>query len=194
MRTLATVALLLFCVSLPNPALAGLIVNGGFETGDFTGWTISGDLHYYGVRHSLGGILLAHSGWYGTYFGSVDGLTYLSQTIPTEPGASYTLSGWLMNVDLETPPENRFEIRWDGNLILAMDNAEPFPYTLGVFPGLVASGLSTEVKFGFWNPPAWWSLDDVDVTPSVPEPASVLLGGLGVALIALRLRQRRKAA
>lgn len=41
------------------------ITNGGFETGDFTGWTLGGNTGYTGVTGSY-----AHSGNFGAYFGA----------------------------------------------------------------------------------------------------------------------------
>ncbi len=35
--------------SVAHPAKANLITNGGFETGDFTGWTVSGDTFVHGT-------------------------------------------------------------------------------------------------------------------------------------------------
>src|SRR5262245_46093102 len=69
-----------------------LIVNGGFETGDFTGWTLSRNTTLFGVDHD------AHSGNWAAFFGAVGSPTYLmQQTITTTPGATYTLDFWLKN-------------------------------------------------------------------------------------------------
>src|ERR1700760_359082 len=74
-----------------------LVINGSFESGDFSGWTLAGtdvlpggNDNYYGVDS-----VDAHTGAYGAYFGPVGGVLNLSQTIATIPGASYEVSFWL---------------------------------------------------------------------------------------------------
>ena len=71
--------------------------NGGFETGDLTGWgsdqegaAVTSDLRY------------VHSGIYGVQLGTVGSLGHLTQTLPTIPGSNYLISLWLNNTNLNT--------------------------------------------------------------------------------------------
>ena len=54
---------------LRKPGPTNLLVNSGFETGDFTGWTVTGDSPNYGVN--IAGFLMTGgrfdgTGWYST--------------------------------------------------------------------------------------------------------------------------------
>ena len=69
-----------------------LVQNGSFETGDFTGWTTSGD-----TTGLLITIAYPHAGARSLTFGSDPALAYVSQTIPTTPGQNYLLSFWVWN-------------------------------------------------------------------------------------------------
>src|SRR5207342_1372158 len=70
-------------------ANANLVTNGGFETGDFTGWTNGGNTGFTGVDPGI-----QHSGTYGAFFGPIGSNGFLSQTLATTAGGVYTLSFW----------------------------------------------------------------------------------------------------
>jgi hypothetical protein len=68
-------------------ASADLIVNGGFETGNLTGWSCSASLCQVDT-------LFVHSGTYD-FNGYANGqIGDLSQIIATTPGVTYDLSFW----------------------------------------------------------------------------------------------------
>jgi hypothetical protein len=191
MNTLYRILLcLVVVVSLRLGASANLVVNPGFETGNFTGWTQSGNTGFAGVSAPA-----AHTGSFGAFFGPIGSLGFLSQNLVTDPGASYDLTFWLLNQG-GTP--NQFQASWNGSVIAGsvMNNAAAFGYTQFTFPGLLATGSSTALQFGFRQDPAFWFFDDVSVTPStpasVPEPFSTLWLGLTLAgmLGVSRLRRR----
>src|SRR5262249_25131594 len=53
---------------------AGNLVNGGFETGDFTGWDLSGNTGFTGVS-----AINPHSGTYAAFLGPIGSLGFLCQ-------------------------------------------------------------------------------------------------------------------
>lgn len=139
-----------------------LVTNGGFETGDFSGWTQTGDTTNNGVDMSS-----AHSGTYGAFFGAVGSTSFLIQNLPTTSGNAYDLTFWLAN-DGGTP--NHFEVSWNGTMLDSITNGPAMPYTQFFYPGLVAPTGSTPLQFGFRHDPAYWRLDDVSVQLHVVKP------------------------
>ena len=81
-------------------ALLAQVQNGGFETGDFTDWTVSGDTSFVGVCNTTTcpdfGIGV-FDGTYSAYFGPVGDTATISQEIPTTVGPSTLwISTWLI--------------------------------------------------------------------------------------------------
>ncbi len=185
-RALTGLAIMLALVLGSTGARADLIVNGGFETGDFSGWTLTGNTGFTGVTGSP----YAHSGNYGAYLGPVGSLGYLSQDIATDPGCDYDLSFWLRN-DGGTP--NAFQALIDNGVAYAFVNRDAFDW-VNISLLFTATGSTTNIAFGYQQNPAYFGLDDISVVMSdtcVPEPASLTLLGLGgLALAVRRLRKR----
>ena len=200
---IAPLAILLAAV-FGGSAQAGLIVNGGFETGDFSGWTLSGNMSFSGVECGS-----PHSGACDAYFGPIGSDAFLSQTLATTPGWSYDITLWAQS---EGRSPNHFVVYWDGGMIYSSTDHGAYDWTLFSFPGLIASGAATDLTIGFRNDPAFERLDDVEVNGYVhevievipapvghhaPEPGSLSMmavGGLFVSVsMALKYRRRRSA-
>ena len=80
------------CIVLPGAAWAGIVTNGGFEFGDFSGWTQSGDTGFTSVVCGGGGANASNC--FGS-FGPVGSLGYISQTLGTVASGTYDLTYWL---------------------------------------------------------------------------------------------------
>jgi hypothetical protein len=188
--TLAALALLL---SGAGKARADFIVNGGFETGDFTGWTPNGG--FLGVSSNQDGFL-AHGGDFFAFMGTVGGLGSLTQVVTDVAGQTDTLSMYLGS-DGQTP--NEFKVVWDGVTLYDQTNlpdtrGNSSQYNLLTFT-VQATGSDTLTIFER-NDPGFLALDDVSLNPAdasaAPEPASLTLLGIGVACSLGYAWRRRK--
>jgi hypothetical protein len=176
-------------VALAAPASATqLVTNGGFETGDLSGWTLTGNTSFTGVDN------IAHSGTNAAFFGQVDATGSLSQTLGTVTGQMYTISFWLQN---EGGTPSSFTASFGGDVLTSLSDPAAFNYTFYTFD-LTASSNSTLLSFTFQQNPAYFHLDDVSVedVSSVPEPATwaMMILGLGAAGVTLRRRKTRVAS
>ena len=150
--------------SLPFTLSVGqsIVKNGGFETGDFTGWTLNANSLYNLVTTSSGWV---HSGSYGAALGQSGSLGYLSQTLTTSPGQSYLLSLWVANP--QTPygaTPNQFLVQWNGTTIFNRTNL-PFSAWTNLQFMVTATSVSTVLRLGFEDTPYYLGLDDVSATP-----------------------------
>ena len=73
-----------------------MVQNGGFETGDFTGWTLTDDIYSFVDNGSVSGIT-PYSGSYFAALGQSGALGYLSQTLSTVSNQVYLISLWFNN-------------------------------------------------------------------------------------------------
>ena len=153
-------------------------MNGGFETGDFTSWTLVGDPSENFVDTGF-----PHSGTYDAAFGQTGSLGSLSQTLTTTPGTAYILSFWFAG-DGDNPSE--FTASIGGNLLLDLMNPPLDNVYQRYLYNFTASSTSTMLMFGFRDDVFFINLDDVSVVAAnaVPEPTSMIPLGTGLIAIA----------
>ncbi|HWA82031.1 MAG TPA: carbohydrate binding domain-containing protein [Fimbriimonadaceae bacterium] len=168
-----------------------LLTNGGFETGDLTGWTVVHAGGFSGVRNQF-----AHSGTFEAYFGatSAGDAEDFYQDVATTAGTSYHVSFWAFDQDPQATTENLL-VTFGTNTVF---NGIPQRGTTSTanwaqYSGdFVATSGSTRLEINGWEQSWYINADDFSVTANaVPEPASMAVLGLG-ALALIRRRRAKK--
>lgn len=204
--------------SVCDSTSGNVVTNCGFESGSFSGWSVTGNLqggiggNYVGVDNGN-----PNSGTYEAYFGAQSAYyqsndqtgavygppTTLSQTVAAQGGQYYEVSFYLDNngcsvSDGDCPGyHNYFDASFDGvPLTTQFDQTYSGSYDEYVFvvPTTAGGYNSNLLKFDFTNDDDYFYFDDVSVNSlgATPEPASLLLVApvLGGLWMA---RKRRKA-
>jgi hypothetical protein len=177
--------LIIFAISFPlfisaltaTPCTSGppnLVTNCGFETGSFSGWTLSGydsAPGYQGIDYGVDASD-AHSGLYGAYLGAFGGVLNLSQSLSVTPGTNYTISFWIAQSPMAAAPYlNSFSVSFGSSNLLSLTQAPNVPFTQYSFIAQASSAAAT-LMFGFRDDLGFFSIDDISVAATiVPEPA-----------------------
>ena len=143
------------------------IVNGGFETGDFTGWTVSPSLPNNGSMEVVSMSNYVHSGSFGAALGAAGSLGSISQLVPTWPGGQYLLSVWLRSPDGETP--NQLEVFWNGSLLYNGSNLRAGPWNNLQF-AVSATSTQALLMIKGRDDPSALAVDDISLF-SITPPA-----------------------
>jgi hypothetical protein len=180
-------------LGITQSARANLIINGDFETGTFSGWTVmpapTGSDIFVGTTFGdpPDNTQVALFGATGTNFDRI------SQTFATTPGAFYTLTFFYQVGNTTAQAFNGFDVLWNGVSI----GGGLFPQ-FDVNPGFIsptfilqATSASTTLEFDGRNRPWFDYLDNVSVV-GVPDAGSTLpllsFALLGVAVLRRKLR------
>jgi MYXO-CTERM domain-containing protein len=184
------VALALVVGGVGKAKATNLLVNGGFETGDFTGWTLGGvqDGNTF-VSNSPN---LPYSGNYAAQLGAVGGDNTLSQTFNTVAGQTYDFQFFYLR-DGGLPSD--LHVFWNGTDIYDEVNSAAHDYQQHDF-FVTATTASTTIEFDSRNDPSYDALDNVSVSEAVsaaPEPTTLTLAGLNaLGLVGFAWWRRRK--
>lgn len=180
-------------VGIAQPAAAvdncgvtgNLMDNCGFEDGNDSSWSLSGDLSHSGVSGSAS---VAHSGGYYLLAGPdeypEDPLA-VSQDVETVDGGTYQVSFWLRGGD-DSDPTTLFDatvgpVYPEGSstpstvTLVSLDSVNVSAWTEYTYTFRAAGPVT--LTFHFFNYPSYWYFDDVSVvatgaTTSVTDIAS----------------------
>jgi hypothetical protein len=153
-----------------------LIVNGGFENGTFSSWTVTNggsvgnnstsQTGVFGQLVNRGSLIAPHSGSFMMHLGQALSDSFVDQSVTTVPGATYRIDFFLAN-DGGTPSD--FSASFGGATLMSLTNTAFQNWTEYTFYKTASSG-TTDLKFTARQDPNYWYLDDVSVVD--PEVAA----------------------
>jgi hypothetical protein len=189
-KSIAVALLLAFFVPIAHAS--SILVNGGFETGDLTGWTESG--WFIDTLNPNSGVYDASTGCSGascTTIGDPNS-AYLYQDVATIPGATYDLSFFYDSGQLPTFGSELL-VLWGDPTAPSLSTVVDFvdvgtSGSYAEYSGTVAATATiSQLEFLGRQDLDFYSVDDVSLAApvsGVPEPGSLSLLLVLVVLVA----------
>lgn len=157
---------------------ANLLVNGSFETGDFTGWNSTGDNAFSGVQCT--GTYVT-SGQCGAYLGTLTTNAFLSQAFSAKVGDPLAIS---FNYLADGGTPSLLSVIFNNKTYFSATN--PFTNDFQTVTFKAIAGATNTLQFTYRNDPGFLYLDDVSVvSTAAPAPTAVPGPIAGAGLIPL---------
>jgi hypothetical protein len=168
-----------------NVGLLQLVQNGGFETGNFSRWSLTGPKNankdnivvntnssVFGGAPSATRAAYVFAGFYSALMGQSGADAYLTQSSATIPGQVYLISAWVANPGLlsggnVTP--NNLQLLWNGVTLYNQSNLGAFAWTNLQFIA-AATGTNAVLQIGVRCDNDFIGLDSISVE-AIPPPA-----------------------
>jgi len=148
-------------IGLALSAQAQIIVNGGFETGDFSGWTQFGDSGFDGVD-----TFYPHTGAFQAYFGSGTA-SGIRQSLTANAGDRLIVQFWITTDFGDVP--NTCTVTLDGQPVADLANFRNTIYR-SFSATITVTSANPELVFTLMNASDYFELDDVTVTLDGTSP------------------------
>jgi hypothetical protein len=189
--------------SICDSLSGNVVANCGFETGDFTSWTLSGNdvplqlNKFYGVEGNdpIDGTH-PNSGNHQAFFADdVPNAIELSQSVST-PGSMYTVSWYLTQDVMATSFPNELAVTFGGITVVSLTDVPVQGYTYYSY-SVAATAPFSFLTFTFGNDFGQFLLDDVSVVQSAnvtPIPAALPLFAGGLGFLSMFARRRKQKA
>jgi hypothetical protein len=176
--------------SICDGVSGNLVLNCGFETGDFSDWNVLNDDGNTLVEGSSFPDGVNSGNFFAALGDEAATPTTVGQTFSDIAGTILTFSFYLYS---DGEPDG-FAAQWDGETLLSLPDAPQQAYTL--YSYTVTGTGSDTISFSLQDAPGFDGLDDVvvvDPPPSpTPEPSSPVFAVAALALIVLAHRRLTK--